>query len=452
MLYILSQVGLIILAIVILVTIHELGHFWAARMFGIKVETFSIFFPPKIWGFKWGETEWQIGCIPLGGFVKISGMIDESMDEEQMKAPIQPWEFRSKPVWQRAIVMLGGIIMNVLLGFVIFIGLKFFVGDDKIPVANVKHGIYVSDSTAGYYLGLRTGDKILTYKGDSVEFIDRLMDPNFLVDRNKVIEVDRGGKKVSISIPNDYLRTFQNLKPEEQSLFQPDGPAEIVVLDSIPNEETKKFEKSPAFLAGLDSADVIVRIDSVPTPLWSDVKKYIYHKPNQEMTFVVMRKGEEKEFKVKTNKQSQVGIRINLDPYIKHIDYSFAGALIAGPSQAMRQVSNTLKGLWAVITGNSDRSKSLNSFIKISQVMKVHYDRSGWVSFWQLTAMLSMVLAVMNLLPIPALDGGHVVFLMIEAITGREPSLKVRMIAQQVGMVLLLSLMAYIIIKDIVTY
>ncbi|MEM7040261.1 MAG: RIP metalloprotease RseP, partial [Bacteroidota bacterium] len=421
---ILLAIALIILALSILIVIHELGHFWAARMFGIRVESFALFFGKKLWGIKRGDTEWRINAVPLGGYVKISGMLDEHMDEEQMNAEPQPWEFRSKPIWQRLIVMLGGIIMNVILGIVIFIFYMFFVGERKIPFENVQHGLYVHENTIAHDLGFRTGDKIKNYMGEKAIWFSDYTDPNNLVDRGKYFIVDRNGTEKRIDIPNDFINDFQ--ESGERTLFSPDMPPIIFVRDTGDYKDWHKIEPEKkakvvmqGFLGGMRDRDKIISIDSIAMPLYSQAAEYVKDKPNQTIDIQVERAGKLIDLKVTSNDSGLIGFGPYEDTLKVQVDYSFGESIPRGVSMAFSSVTNTVKGLVAVFTGNADPSKSLSGPIQIAGFYERIYAADGWAGFWRLTGLLSMVLAVMNLLPIPVLDGGQVVILLIEGIIGR---------------------------------
>lgn len=442
---ILLYTGLLLLALAILIVIHELGHFWAARIFGMRVEAFSLFFGPKIFGFKRGDTEWKISAIPLGGYVKISGMLDEHMDTEQMAEEPKPWEFRSKPIWQRLIVMLGGIFMNIILGCLIFIGIKFFKGEDKISNAKVEHGIYVSKGSAADELGFKTGDKLVTYMGEPIEYFTDVMDPNILVDRGKYFDILRDGKEMKVELPDDYLNDFIDKK--QRSLFEPNALAVVTVMDTAMEGYTPDMPAN-AFLAGMKSKDRILMIDSTPVKLWSDVVDMLQDKPEQSFEFLVLRGDKEVRMTVATDTSSRIGIGPDISDMFTHVDYSFGQSIPRGISAAFASMMNTVKGLVALGTGNADPGKSVSGPVKIAGIMGKTFDRAGWAGFWTLTGMLSMVLAIMNLLPIPVLDGGQVVILLIEGIIGREIPPNAKEWILRIGFFLVVALMLFVFIND----
>jgi regulator of sigma E protease len=455
----LITIGLMLLALSILIVVHEAGHFWAARMFKIKVEKFFLFFDYKfkLFSVKKGDTEYGIGWIPLGGYVKIAGMLDESMDEEQMKQPPQPWEFRTKPIWQRLIVMLGGIIMNVILGCVIFIGHRWAYGETVMPVKNVEYGIFVADSSEMWKLGFRTGDKLLSYAGDTFQYFNEYADPNLLVDRGKYFDVQHAdGSKQKIEIADDFINAFQ--ASGESRLFTPDQPAYLTVIDTNdlaaalkanPDMDTSKTSIQ-AFRAGIRTNDRVVRIDSTPVQKYSEFHRLLRNRPNETVTIVVERKGKEIPFQVFMKSISRIGAGANDSILKEHKSYTFATAIPSGIGAAFEQIPRTFKGLRAVVTGNANATKSMSGPIGIAKVLGDGFQVMGWSWFWRLTGMLSMVLAVMNILPIPVLDGGHVLILIIEGIIGREIPLKAKEIIMTIGFVMVLALMAFVILNDVI--
>lgn len=436
---ILSMVGLMILGLSILVFIHELGHFLPAKWFGIRVEKFYLFFdwPFKIFSFKHKDTEYGIGALPLGGYVKVSGIIDESMDKDHINTEPEPWEFRSKPVWQRMIVMVGGVVMNVILGVIIFSMIAFFYGVEKLPIQELRNGIYVPAESPAAELGFQSGDKILSLNGQPVKYLNDILSPNILLDDNVYFEVLRNGEKISLRVPNDYVNRFQQKAAKDPILFRPRYPAVV-----MPHSGT------PAAEAGMLPQDRIVSINGTPVNSFDEIKPHV--KPNSAHTVVVERSGSTLTLNVVTKDKPVLG----LEPYDKVFktekqQYNFFASFVPGTQTAFGAITNNVKGMKKIASGNADVSESLSGPVKIARIMYDAVTANGMLGFWTIMGMLSMVLAFMNILPIPALDGGHLVFLLIEAVTGREPSIKIRMVAQQVGMVVLLSLMVFIFYNDI---
>lgn len=466
-----------LLALSILIVIHEAGHFWAARMFKIKVEKFFLFFDYKfkLFSVKKGETEYGVGWIPLGGYVKISGMLDESMDEEQMKQPAQPWEFRSKPIWQRLIVMLGGIIMNVILGCVIFIGLKFFVGDKVVPMSKLENGIFVSERSIMYKQGFRTGDQILSYCGEVYPNLDDYANPAKLVDSEKWFMVKHlDGKERKIILPDDFLDKFQ--EAGEGTLFTPEWTTSLNV--ATPEDSLEAAKANPkgapmstkAYHAGLRKGDKVLSLDGVPVKGYSDIQMHLRVNADRPVVFKVDRNGELMTFTVEATPNYSwmynnfsgafrdwvalpsgfFGVKPNPEVLADTIKYGFGEAIPKGIGAAFAEVVNNVKGLKALVTGKVNASKSMSGPIGIAKIYGSSFEKGGWTIFWRLTGMLSMVLAVMNLLPIPVLDGGHVLILSIEGIIGREIPLKIKEYIMYAGFIMVLALMAFVIGNDIV--
>ena len=424
----------IILSLSILVGIHEAGHMFAAKFFGMRVEQFSIGFPPKIFGFKKGETEYSIGSIPLGGFVKISGMVDESLDTEKLKEEPQPYEFRAKPAWQRLIVMIGGITMNVLVGIIIFIALLYMYGEPYVPKATIIENGIVAYPMAEE-IGLQSGDKILDVNGKDYNEYSELIGMDVLLENNSYYTVERNGEVFKLEIPNDLIEQFA--EKENRGRFF--APRLLTTVSGFSDE-------SPAKEAGLQKGDVILSINGdniFAHELTETIKKNV----NKVITLGVQREGMENQVinvDVQVNADSIIGIRPKSNYAYRH--FTFGQSIVAGSGKAFEAVYSNARALGKVITGQIDPRKSLSGPIGIAQVFGGTWD---WQNFWYLTGLISMILAFMNLLPIPALDGGHVVFLMYEMVSGRKPSDSFMETAQKVGMVILLGLMVFVIFNDI---
>ncbi|RMG21293.1 MAG: RIP metalloprotease RseP [Bacteroidetes bacterium] len=435
---ILSAIVLVLLGITILVTVHELGHFLTAKAFGMRVETFSIGFPPKIFSFKKGDTEYQIGATPLGGYVKISGMIDESLDTDQLKEPPKSYEFRSKPVWQRLIVMTGGVIMNVILGIFIFSMLKFMYGEQKLPMSAAEYGIQVIDNSLGQIVGFQTGDKLISYNGESFPYFYDYANPNLLIDDEGYYEVERNGQIVRLEIPPGIQDRFSDdtIAP---LLFIPDMPAIIEVMEGGPGDK-----------AGLKTGDQIVKVDSFPIHTFSDLQQLLKNRMNDSVYIEFLRKNELHNT-IAVLDSGRLHVRRDesfLQSKMDTIRYGFFESFIPGTKHAFSFLSLNVKGLGQVVTGKASASKSVMGPLQIAKKYLDMVKVNGLEGFMVLTASLSMILAFVNILPIPALDGGHVMFLLIEAIMRREPPLKVRMIAQQIGMILIILLMIFVLFND----
>ena len=423
----------LLLGLSILVGIHEAGHMVAAKAFGMRVEKFSIGFPPKLFAFTKGETEYSLGAIPLGGFVKISGMVDESLDTKNMSQEPEPWEFRAKPAWQRLIVMLGGIIVNVVAGVLIFIGLTYSQGEAFISKEEGnRYGIAVSGP--GYDIGLRNGDKIVAINGKDYERFSDISNPEFLMAKNAFYTVERNGQRIDIDIPSNFLDRITTNDGME-SFVAPRVPflVEFVVPDS------------PAEAAGLQSGDRIIAVNTTEIAFFDEITAALQGLKGQEAQIKVIRNEAEMVLPVQVTEQGTIGFSHTPKLEITTRNFSFGEAVGEGTNRAFSAVYLNAIGLGKMIKGDISPSKASGP-IGIAKIFGPTWD---WVRFWSATAFISMVLAFMNLLPIPALDGGHVVFLLYEIISGRKPSDKFLENAQKVGMLILLTLMVLVIGNDI---
>jgi len=424
----------IILSLSILVGIHEAGHMIAAKYFGMRVEQFSIGFPPKIFGVKYGETEYTLGSIPLGGFVKISGMIDESMDTEAMKEAPKDYEFRSKPAWQRLIVMMGGIIVNVIAGIMIYIGIEFFLGDEFYTKEEVnKYGIEVLE--IGEEIGLKTGDKVIAINGEDYERYSDIASGTTILSDDSYYTVDRNGERLTINLPSDMIEKLSE-KRATHNFIRPRAPFSVGAVRP----------KSEAERIGLKDGDIIKSAGNRKIAFFDEFEAVKKDFLNQTMPMVVTRDGKDLMLDVNLDSTGLVGFYPNLLLQTTREDYTLGQAAVIGTNKAFLTVWLNAKGLGKMFKGDVNPSKSLMGPIGIAQIFggTWHWDR-----FWALTGMLSMVLAFMNFLPIPALDGGHVMFLTFEIISGRAPSDKFLEIAQKIGMLLLLTLMVFAFGNDI---
>lgn len=421
----------------ILVIVHEFGHFIAAKAFKTRVEKFYLFFNPwfSIFKFKYGETEYGLGWLPLGGYVKISGMIDESMDKDQLNKPPQPWEFRSKPPWQRLIIMLGGVTMNIILAVVIYIGMLVTWGDEYLPTSEVKYGIKV-DSLA-METGLRDGDKILSIDNEYIENFNKIPE-KIILDDAKTIQVDRDGEVLNLNIPEGFLsRLIKHKSPDFISVRVP-----FEVADFTKNSAAKK--------AGFMLDDKMLAINDQPTKYFYDFFNELQLQKNEEITVTVLRNTDTIAIPVTVPEEGKLGIyQKPLDNYFEFskVSYSVGEAIPAGVVKAYKGVGNYLKQLKLLFNPEVKAYESVGGFITIGNIFPSKWH---WQSFWTLTAFLSIMLAILNVLPIPALDGGHVMFLMYEIITRRKPSDKFMEYAQVTGMVILFALLIFANGNDIV--
>ncbi|ALD20278.1 RIP metalloprotease RseP [Hymenobacter sp. DG25A] len=429
---ILVMAGQLILGLTILVGVHEMGHMLAAKWFGMRVEKFSIGFPPKVFGKKIGDTEYMLGAVPLGGFVKITGMVDESLDTESLKQEPQPYEFRAKPAWQRLIVMLGGIIVNVITGIVIFSLLTFKYGESYLPASEVRFGVVPNE--LGKEIGFRTGDKIVKINGRPFTEFNEVYGPDVVLGSGSYYTVERNGQLVDISVPQNFM---DRLADQDQSLF-------VVPLDPFVVGEVVPGQ--PASKAGLLAGDRILKVADKPIQFFPELQQALKDNAGKETPLVVERNSQPVTLKVNVDEDGKVGFRPKSLLQYATRQYSLLESVPAGTKQAFGIVTTQVKAFGKIFRGEASARKSLGGPMAIAQQYGATFD---WLKFWTLTGMLSMVLAFMNLLPIPALDGGHVLFLTYEMVSGRKPSDKFLENAQKVGMALILCLMVFVIFNDL---
>lgn len=424
----------LLLGLSILVGLHELGHLLAAKAFGMRVEKYSIGFPPKIWGKKFGETEYSIGMIPLGGFVKISGMIDESLDTKTLSSEPEPWEFRSKPAWQRLIVMMGGIIVNVITGIVIFIALTYSRGETYISKEEMnKHGIVSYE--LGQMIGLQTGDKVININGRDFNKINDITSGEVILSTDGYYTVLRNGREIKIDIPSNFVDYFSE-KNKAASFINVRRPFSVAKVTPGGNAEA----------GGLKDGDVFVSILDQPVNYFDELYAALDTLRGRSIAATVKRGNENVALTLNVSEEATLGFQINDLLNFSRIEYTFAEAIPVGASQAFNFVWINVKAFGKMFSGDVSVSKSLSGPIGIAKIFGGTWD---WLNFWQITGLLSMILAFMNFLPIPALDGGHVMFLTWEMVTGIKPSDTFLENAQKVGMVILLSIMTYAIFNDI---
>lgn len=428
---ILVMVGQLILGLSILVGLHEWGHLITAKMFGMRVEKYFIGFPPKIWSIQRGETEYGFGAVPLGGFVKISGMVDESLDTKNLTAEPEPWEFRAKPAWQRLIVMLGGIIVNVITGVIIFVAITYSEGYDYIATKDVKYGIVAHK--LGQEIGLRTGDKIVAINGKP--FDDFAEVRKVFLESNSYYTVERNGEKVDIYVPNNFIEKISD-KKNAGEFIDPIYPFSI-------REVTPGM---PASKSGLLAGDKIVKVNNQPIQFYHEIRDALSNLKSKKAVLEIDRKGKIVTLNVDVPEEGKIGFAPELGLKTTHIDYSFGESIAIGTQKAFSVVTDNIRGFGKIFRGEVSASKALSGPIGIAQMFGGIWD---WGRFWFLTGLLSMVLAFMNILPIPALDGGHSVLLIYEMVTGHKPSDRFLEAAQKVGMVILLGLMVFAFGNDI---
>jgi len=435
---ILIKTAQLLLSLSILVVLHELGHFMLARLFKTRVEKFYLFFDPwfSLFKVKKGDTEYGIGWLPLGGYVKISGMIDESMDKEAMKLPAQPYEFRAKPAWQRLLIMLGGVMMNFVFAIFIYIGIMYAWGEEFLPTENAKYGISVNE--VGKEIGFQNGDKILTVDNRTIESFSAII-PSIVLDNAKIVQVERNGQKTDVEISDSDLA----LMLKSKSIMIPRTPFDIKV---------GKVEKGlPAELAGLQKEDIFASVDGLKFEYYDEFTDYLATKKGESIQIEIIREGQRITREVEVSEEGKIGFYVaynNPDIFeFKTVKYGFFESFPAGIKRGVRTTQDYLKQFRLIFNRETKGYEHLGGFATIGNIFPGTWD---WNSFWNMTAFISIILAIMNLLPIPALDGGHVMFLMGEMITGRKPGEKFLEYAQIAGMILLLALVLYANANDII--
>ncbi len=431
---ILIKAGQLILSLSILIVLHEFGHYLPARWFKTRVEKFYLFFDYKFSLFKKkiGETTWGIGWIPLGGYVKISGMIDESMDKEQMKLPPQPWEFRSKPAWQRLIIMIGGVTVNMIVGIIIYILVLFAWGEDYLAPQDVHHGYSFHQTYKD--LGFQDGDNIL--KLDGVVPRDVTEINKFILLRGaQDITFERDGVEQTITLPEDI-----DMKAFTDGAMQGIMPRSYAVIDTVIAVDEDGGNR-PAFIAGILDGDSIVAANNEPIVYWNEFSDYMLNHKSQTVKLDVYREGELKTLTVATDSTGLIGVaqrpltkRFN----ISHQEFTFSQSIPGGLALGMHTLSDYVSQLKFLFTKKG--ASSIGGFGAFGSLFSPTWD---WEIFWSMTAFISIMLAFMNFLPIPALDGGHIMFLLYEMITGRKPNEKLMEYAQLAGIILLLGLLVY---------
>ncbi|GAB3013568.1 RIP metalloprotease RseP [Niabella terrae] len=436
------QVVQLVLALSILVVLHEFGHYITARWFGCRVEKFYLFFDPwfSLFKKKVGDTEYGVGWLPLGGYVKISGMIDESMDKEQMKQPPQPFEFRSKPAWQRLIIMLAGIIMNVLLAFVIYAMVLYTWGEQKTPLSSLKYGVAVTDSLMSE-IGIRSGDRILSVNGEPVTYYEDLGARILIGGRQ--IELERNGVKQTLDVPINLIGKLVESRRKKAYMFMQRIPAYV-------GDYNEKFQMDTlnGYKAGLRKMDLITAVDSVPVSFYDELGPLLKGHENGTVALSVLRDGQPLQLQTRVDANGKVGIPFlsgeeyeQLGVYkVEKREYGFLESFPAGVKMSVTKLKAYIDQFKLILNPETEAYKGVGGFKAIGSIFPTSW---SWEAFWNITAFLSIMLAFMNLLPIPALDGGHVMFTLYEMISGRKPSDKFLEYAQMVGMVLLLGLMLY---------
>lgn len=434
----------LILSLSLLVIIHELGHFTFAKLFKTRVEKFYLFFNPRFSLFKkkWRGTEYGIGWIPLGGYVKISGMIDESMDKKQLENEPKDYEFRSKPAWQRLLIMLGGIINNFILAYIIYICVLFVWGDEYLAIKDVKHGFVYSQTAKD--AGLKNGDLIYAIDNKKVQRFSHIA-KDLIINNAKTLQIIRDGKHINFKIPSNFI---QKLNEESSSTYKFTPPFYPRMLFS-PLAINSFPKKSLIKEAGAKIGDTIIAINNKPFKYLDEYAKIIKSNLNKEIIIKALRQNDTVEYKMKLGESHMLGfIHKPIENFkLTSQTYSFKESIPKGILKANNSLSTYLKGLKLLLKPETKAYKSVGSFITIGNIFPSNWD---WRSFWEITALISIMLGVMNLLPIPALDGGHVLFLIIEIIIRRKPSQRLMERAQVIGMLILFALMFLALSNDII--
>ncbi len=439
------KIGQLLLSLSILIILHESGHFLFARLFKTRVEKFYLFFDPwfSLFKYKKGDTEYGLGWLPLGGYVKISGMIDESMDREQMKKPPQPYEFRSKPAWQRLFIMLGGVTVNLILGIVIYSFVLYSWGEKYLPNENMTDGIWCYDSLA-YDIGLKDGDKILAINGVEPQKYSDILEE--LIYGGHVI-VEREGEKKQIEIPEDFISKYL------------DNPKSFLIYPRVPFIVLEVPDTSHNANAGLQSEDRIISINGQSFRYRDEYERIADTLRGQQIILGVMREGEKHTIEAQLDENGMLGI-YSVIPNLLELDklgfyeletqkYTFLQSVPAGLSKAKKKLGSYIRQFKLIFDFKTGAYKGLGGFGTIGGLFPPSWE---WQVFWEITALLSLILAFMNILPIPALDGGHVMFLMYEMVTGRKPGEKFLEYAQITGLVILVLILAYANINDLVRW
>ena len=429
------KIAQLLVSLSILIVLHEMGHFVLARIFKVRVEKFYLFFDAgfSLFRKKIGDTEYGIGWLPLGGYVKISGMIDESMDREAMKQPPKPYEFRSKRAWQRLLIMLGGVIVNFLLALFIYILVFFRWGEEYVPVDRIEYGYMFEQELLD--LGLQNGDKILALDGQEVERWVAIHH-DIVVNETQIILVERDGSMVDVQVPEGQTSKLLKLT----YAMEPRVPCEVGGLPKDGN----------MIKAGVELNDRIIGVNGTPIGFYDEFMELTRKEANTTFELNVLRGGETLLVSATTDENGFFGFSRKLyNQFFETVvvKYSFFQSVPAGINRGFDITRSYLKQLKMLFKPETKAYEELGGFIKIGSIFPSTWD---WERFWNMTAFLSIILAIMNILPIPALDGGHVMFLMFEIITGRKPGDKFLEYAQIVGMVLLLSLLLYANLNDII--
>ncbi|MGL5683542.1 MAG: RIP metalloprotease RseP [Marinifilaceae bacterium] len=436
-----------LMSLSLLVLFHEFGHFIFAKIFKVRVEKFYMFFNPwfSLFKFKKGETEYGIGWLPLGGYVKIAGMIDESMDTEQMKHEPQSWEFRSKPAWQRLLIMIGGVLVNVILAYAIYIGILCKWGETYLPNENITYGVVCDPMFQ--QMGMENGDIIVGLDGKTVERFDEII-PQVMLNTPKTMQVKRNGEVLTLSIPSTLVPQLLEMSSKSYKmspLLTPRMAMNTVQINSF-------APSSLAFDAGIREGDQIIAINGQGFNYYDQFTTLVQSYKGQTIETTIIRSGDTLNYPIQLGAEGLLGIYYNpsytkFDLVTQH--YNFFQAIPAGIKMGNEQISSYIKQLKLLFSHKEEAYKSVGGMASIANIFPAHWN---WLAFWNLTALLSIMLAVVNILPIPALDGGHVLFLLYEVVTRRKPSEKFLERAQMVGMVFVFGLFILANVNDIIKF
>lgn len=430
-----NQIIQFLLSLSILITLHELGHFAFARLFNTRVEKFYLFFDPwfSLFKIKRGHTEYGIGWIPLGGYVKIAGMIDESMDTEQLNTPPKPWEYRSKPAWQRLLIISAGVIVNFILGILIYTFILYTWGEQYLPTQNAIYG--VSCDPLAREMGFEDGDKIIYVDGEHIESFMQIA-PTIVIDNAQQVTVERNNNLVDVKIDHAYIP--QLLKT--QFLFLPRAPMVVSFVG----------EGTAAEQANIMPNDKLVSINNTEAAFLDEFKAIVQQNINKTITVTMEREGRNVDLTVNVPETGIIGVATQ-SPFdvleLRKNEYSFLQSIPAGIKKGANTITSYLKQLKLVFSPKTKAYESVGGFIAIGSIFPTYWD---WQSFWELTALLSIILAIMNMLPIPALDGGHMVFIIYEMVSGRKPSDRFMEYTQILGMLFILALFIFANANDVI--
>ncbi len=414
----------------LLVLVHELGHLMFGKLFGVRVEEFRIFFGKPWVKWRWGETEYGIGWLPFGGYAKLAGMVDESMDTKNLASEPQPWEFRSKPAWQRLIIILGGVMMNVVMAFGIYVGTSLAWGDRYISNSDMPYGYVYSDYAK--QLGFEDGDKIISIGGEPIEDYAKIM-TSLLIESDKTTVVERGGERITIEIP---VQSVMELS-EQTDFLAPRMPFEVAsVVEGMGAQE-----------AGIEVGEKVIGVGGEPMSFYDQIAPALAAAKGDSVMLTLLSGCLARDVRVAVNDEGQIGVGLSSESIpVRTRTYNFWQAIPRGGERVVEEMGDYWKQLKMIVKPQTEMYKALGGPISIGGIFPNEWN---WQNFWKITALLSVILAVMNVLPIPALDGGHALFILIEMITGRRPSDKVLIVAQAIGMGLLFLLMFYATFNDI---